>query len=64
METVKTDFLFYRPLINNDSLSFLKYGVLPSSPAMAAGITSRLWEVSDIVDVLETWEIAAQRKAA
>jgi hypothetical protein len=23
---------------------------------MAAGVTSRLWEMSDIVDVLEVWE--------
>ena len=26
------------------------------SPAMAAGVTKRLWEVSDIVSVLEAWE--------
>jgi hypothetical protein len=26
------------------------------SPAMAAGITKRLWEISDVVDVLEAWE--------
>lgn len=32
---------------------------LKVSPAMAAGITDRLWEVSDIVRVLEAWE--AQR---
>ncbi len=25
--------------------------------AMAAGVTDRLWEVSDMVNVLETWEI-------
>ncbi len=25
-------------------------------PTMAAGITKRLWEIGDIVDVLETWE--------
>lgn len=29
---------------------------LRTTPAMAAGVTSRLWEISDIVDVLETWE--------
>lgn len=29
---------------------------LKVSPAMAAGVTKRLWEVSDIVDVLESWE--------
>lgn len=26
------------------------------APAMAAGITDRLWEVADIVKVLEDWE--------
>jgi hypothetical protein len=26
------------------------------TPAMAAGVTGRLWEISDVVDVLETWE--------
>jgi IS1 family transposase len=29
---------------------------LRTTPAMAAGITKRLWEMGDIVDVLETWE--------
>jgi hypothetical protein len=29
---------------------------LKVSPAMAAGVTSRLWEMSDIVGVLEAWE--------
>ena len=26
------------------------------TPAMAAGVTDRLWEVADIVSVLEDWE--------
>jgi IS1 family transposase len=26
------------------------------SPAMAAGVTNRLWEMSDVVNVLEAWE--------
>ena len=26
------------------------------SPAMAAGVTSQLWEIADIVNVLEAWE--------
>ncbi len=26
------------------------------TPAMAAGVTDRLWEVADIVHVLEQWE--------
>jgi hypothetical protein len=25
---------------------------------MAAGVTKKLWEVSDIVEVLEQWELA------
>ena len=33
---------------------------LRTTPAMAAGVTDRLWEMSDIVDVLEAWEAAAQ----
>ena len=26
------------------------------TPGMAAGITDRLWEISDVVTVLEQWE--------
>jgi hypothetical protein len=26
------------------------------TPAMAAGVTDKLWEIGDIVDVLERWE--------
>jgi hypothetical protein len=29
---------------------------LRTTPAMAAGVTSRLWEIDDIVNVLEAWE--------
>src|SRR5580704_5049823 len=29
---------------------------LRTTPAMAAGITKRLWEMTDVVDVLEAWE--------
>jgi hypothetical protein len=29
---------------------------LRATPAMAAGVTSRLWEIGDIVGVLEAWE--------
>ena len=28
------------------------------TPAMAAGVTSKLWEMSDMVQVLEAWEAA------
>ena len=29
---------------------------LRTTPAMAAGVTSRLWGINDIVNVLEAWE--------
>jgi hypothetical protein len=29
---------------------------LKMTPAMAAGVTERLWEVADMVNVLEAWE--------
>ena len=31
---------------------------LKVTPAMAAGVTSKLWEMSDMVAVLEEWEAA------
>ncbi len=31
---------------------------LRTAPAMAAGVTDRLWEIGDVVDVLEAWEAA------
>jgi hypothetical protein len=31
---------------------------LKITPAMATGVTDRLWEVDDIVRILETWETA------
>ena len=33
---------------------------LRTTPAMAAGVTSRLWEMTDIVGVLEAWEAASE----
>jgi len=44
------------------ALHFLYYNfvrihkTLRTTPAMAAGVTSRLWEIGDIVNVLEAWE--------
>ena len=35
----------------------------PVTPAMAAGVTDRLWEMSDVLDLLEAFE-AAQKRAA
>jgi hypothetical protein len=31
---------------------------LRTTPAMAAGVTKMLWEMTDVVDVLEAWEAA------
>jgi hypothetical protein len=28
------------------------------TPAMAAGVTGKLWEISDVVAMLEKWEAA------
>jgi IS1 family transposase len=37
--------------------NFVKiHGSLRCTPAMAAGVTTRLWEMSDMVKVLEDWE--------
>src|ERR1700730_17099257 len=33
---------------------------LRTTPAMAAGVTKRLWEMGDMADVLETWEMTAK----
>ncbi|MGA7789925.1 MAG: IS1 family transposase [Xanthobacteraceae bacterium] len=51
------------------ALHFLYYNfvrvhqTLKMSPAMAAGVTKRLWEMKDVVDMLETWE-ATESKAS
>ncbi len=34
---------------------------LKVTPAMAAGVTDKLWEMDDLVEVLEQWELANQR---
>jgi hypothetical protein len=47
------------------ALRFLYYNfvrvhkTLRTSPAMAAGVTERLWDVADMVNVLEAWEASA-----
>jgi hypothetical protein len=49
-------------LITSMALHFLYYNfvrihkTLKVTPAMAAGVTDRLWEVADMVSVLEAWE--------
>ena len=32
------------------------HGSLKCSPAMAAGITTKLWEIADVVAMIEEWE--------
>jgi IS1 family transposase len=34
---------------------------LRTTPAMAAGVTKRLWEMTDVVDVLEAWEASRDK---
>jgi hypothetical protein len=36
---------------------------LKVTPAMAAGVTSRLWEMSDAVNVPEAWETAQPKQS-
>ncbi len=46
------------------SLHFMYYNfvrihkTLRTTPAMAAGVSRKLWEMSDVVDMLETWELS------
>jgi hypothetical protein len=39
------------------------YETLKVTPAMAAGVTDRLWEMSDLVEMIEAFE-ASQKRAA
>ena len=44
--------------------NFIKiHRTLKTTPAMAAGVTPRLWEVSDLVALLEASESEGQRAA-
>jgi len=51
------------------ALHFLYYNfarihqTLKVAPAMAAGVTKRLWEMKDVVDMLEAWEAVQERRA-
>jgi IS1 family transposase len=40
------------------------HGTLRCSPAMAAGVSKRLWDIGDIITVIENWEAQQQRIAA
>ncbi len=50
------------------SLHFMYYNfvrihkTLRTTPAMAAGVSKKLWEMSDIVDMLETFEAITSRR--
>ena len=33
-------------------------------PATAGAVTDRLWEMTDVVEMIEAWEATEQRKAA
>jgi len=47
--------VFRRPV--NVLANFVRiHKTLRTTPAMAANVTKHLWEVGDIVDVLEAWE--------
>ena len=37
---------------------------LRCTPAMAAGVTTSLWELADMVKVLEDWEASNEKEAA
>jgi hypothetical protein len=49
------------------ALHFLYYNfvrthqTLRMSPAMAAGVTKRLWKMKDVVEILEAWETLQTR---
>ena len=50
--------------LNYFAYNFVRiHRTLRTSPAMAAGVTDRLWDVSDIVAVLEASEKAGQQAA-
>jgi hypothetical protein len=51
---------FEGPALNN----FVRiHKTLRTTPAMAAKVTERLWEIGDIVGVLEAWEVAQMRRS-
>jgi hypothetical protein len=42
------------------SYNFVRiHKTLRTTPAMAAGVSKRPWEMADVVDVLEAWENSA-----
>lgn len=64
---------FSRTLRNHAAATALNYfaynfiqihSTLRTSPAMAAGVTDRLWDVRDLVSLWESYEKAENPKAA
>jgi IS1 family transposase len=61
---------FSRKLENHAALNYFAYNfikihrTLRTSPAMAAGVTDRLWEVSDLVTLWESYEQRRAERAA
>ena len=74
LETIACDAVFSSKKTENPAHAmaphFLYYNfvrihkTLRTTPAMAAGVASRLWEIDDIVDVPEAWEAKCIAAAA
>jgi hypothetical protein len=53
----KLENLAYQVALHQMFYNFVRvHQTLRVTPAMAAGVTTRLWEVSDIIAVVEAWE--------
>ncbi len=51
--------------LNHFAYNFIKiHRTLRVSPAMAAGVADRLWDVADLVALLESYERRAERQVA
>ena len=51
-------------LFQADGMGWKAWGRRSVIPATAAGVTDRLWEMTDVVEMIEAWEATEQRKAA
>jgi hypothetical protein len=40
------------------------HSTLKITPAMAAGVTERLWEMADVVQMIEAWEAKQRMQTA
>jgi hypothetical protein len=60
----RTQFLRTTVALNYFAYNFIKiHRTLRMSPAMAAGVTNRLWDVADLVALWESYERRAERAA-